>query len=61
MISLFTELRKDFLLALKEQQSIFEKTLKTISDDFVKRVEASEKWHDKHSTQLEEIKNLIKK
>jgi hypothetical protein len=39
---------------------MFEKTLNNISDDFVKRVEASEKWHEKHSNQLDEIKIILK-
>jgi len=54
-------MRKDFLLALKEQQETFEKTLKTISDDFVKKVEKSESWHEKHQNELSEIKDILTK
>lgn len=58
-VNLFSEIRKDFLLALKLQQETFEKTLKTISDDFVKRVEKSESWHEKHQNELNEIKSIL--
>ena len=61
LINLFSEIRKDFLLALKEQQETFEKTLKIISDDFVKRVEKSEIWHEKHQNELSEIKDILTK
>ena len=60
-INLFSEMRKDFLLALKEQQETFEKTLKIISDDFIKKVEKSESWHEKHQNELNEIKNILTK
>ena len=60
-INLFSEMRKDFLLALKSQQETFEKTLKTISDDFIKKVEKSESWHEKHQNELNEIKNILTK
>ena len=61
LINLFSEMRKDFLLALKSQQETFEKTLKTISDDFIKKVEKSESWHEKHQSELNEIKNILTK
>lgn len=61
LINLFSEIRKDFLQALKSQQDIFEKTLKTISDDFIKRVEKSESWHEKHQNELNEIKDILTK
>lgn len=68
LINLFSEIRKDFLDALKSQQDTFERTLKIISDDFVKRVEKSDNWHEKHNQELQkykdeftEIKELIKK
>ena len=59
LINLFSEIRKDFLLALKSQQDTFERTLKTISDDFVKRVEKSDNWHEKHQEELIEIKSIL--
>lgn len=59
LINLFSEMRKDFLQALKSQQDTFEKTLQTISDDFIKRVEKSEVWHEKHQSELSEIKNIL--
>lgn len=60
LIENFKTLNASFLKALKDQQDMFEKTLNNISDDFVKRVEASEKWHEKHSNQLDEIKIILK-
>ena len=59
LINLFSEMRKDFLQALKSQQDTFEKTLQTISDDFIKRVEKSDIWHEKHQIELNEIKNIL--
>ena len=59
LINLFSEMRKDFLQALKSQQDTFEKTLQIISDDFVKRVEKSDVWHEKHQSELNEIKNIL--
>lgn len=61
LINLFSEMRKDFLQALKSQQDTFEKTLQTISDDFIKRVEKSDIWHEKHQNELSEIKNILTK
>ena len=57
----FTEINTNFLIAVKEQQELFKTTLQSISDDFVKRVEASERWHETHSKQLDEIKNILAK
>ena len=59
LINLFSEIRKDFLQALKSQQDTFEKTLQTILDDFIKRVEKSDTWHEKHQSELNEIKNIL--
>ena len=59
LINLFSEIRKDFLQALKSQQETFEKTLRTISDDFIKRVEKSDTWHEKHQSELSEIKSIL--
>ena len=59
LINLFSEMRKDFLQALKSQQDTFEKTLQTISNDFIKRVEKSDVWHEKHQNELSEIKNIL--
>ena len=59
LINLFSEIRKDFLQALKSQQDTFEKTLQTILDDFIKRVEKSDTWHEKHQSELSEIKNIL--
>ena len=59
LINLFSEMRKDFLQALKSQQDTFEKTLQTILDDFIKRVEKSDTWHEKHQSELNEIKNIL--
>jgi len=61
LVNFFSEMRKDFLLALKEQRETFEKTLKTISDDFVRRVEKSDIWHEKHQNELSEIKDILTK
>ena len=59
LINLFSEIRKDFLQALKSQQDTFEKTLQTILDDFIKKVEKSDTWHEKHQSELNEIKNIL--
>ena len=59
LINLFSEIRKDFLQALKSQQDTFEKTLQIILDDFIKRVEKSDTWHEKHQSELNEIKNIL--
>ena len=61
IVNFFSEMRKDFLLALKEQQENIKKTLKTISDDFVRRVEKSDIWHEKHQNELSEIKDILTK
>ena len=59
LINLFSEIRKDFLQALKSQQDTFEKTLQIILDDFIKKVEKSDTWHEKHQSELNEIKNIL--
>ena len=33
--------------------------LKVITDDFIKKVEKSDTWHEKHQSELNEIKNIL--
>ena len=70
LVNVFKELNASFLLALqsqqksfdescKQQQRVFELTLNKISEDFVKKMEASDSWHQKHNEKLDNLANLI--
>lgn len=53
--------QENFNKAMREQQDTFKDTLKTISEDFVRKIEGSEIWHQNHNQKLESIVELLKK
>ena len=57
----FEAMINNFTNTLKDQQETFRESLNKISEDFVKQIEKSNSWHEKHSNQLDEIKNLLSK
>ena len=61
MVKQFTSINDKFIIALQNQQLTFEQALKTISNDFMKKVEDSDKWHKSHSDTLNEIKEIVSK
>ena len=61
IVNQFTKIHANFLTALEKQQQTFEHTLNSISNDFIKRVETSEIWHQNHNHELQEIKNILTK
>lgn len=61
LASKFEAIILNFNKTLEDQQETFKLSLNKISEDFVKQIEKSNVWHEKHSSQLDEIKNLLVK
>ena len=61
IIKRFDKMNEDFRISLKSQQETFERTLRSISDDFIKQIQKSESWHERHDQKLDEILNNLKK
>lgn len=61
LVSRFDKMNEDFRTSLKEQQETFERTLTKIADDFMSQINQSNSFHEKHSNELKEIKEILKK
>ena len=55
----FDSMITNFTTTIKEQQEIFRDSLNKISNDFVIQIEKSNAWHESHSKELREIRDLL--